>query len=178
MRKLIYAVAASLDGYLARRDGAIDWLPVSRAKEDDGRAKFIAGVDTLVIGRKSYEQMLSRGPWTFGTRACYVRSRRWTGQRDVHAEFTALGAAALLRRIRRRPGRNIWLVGGGESAHGFLAAGLVDEFVVTFVPVLLGEGLPLFLPHPAETKLVLRGTRIISDGLVQLRYTVRAARRR
>jgi dihydrofolate reductase len=69
-------------------------------------------------------------------------------------------------------------VGGGECAHGFLAAGLVDEIVLTIIPVLLGEGRPLFLQHPAAAELVRRETRVFPDGLVQLRYTVRAAGRR
>jgi len=83
-----------------------------------------------------------------------------------------------VRRLKRKPGRDIWLVGGGESAHTFFAAGLVDEIILTIIPVLLGEGRPLFLPHPAATTLRLRGSRAFPDGLVQLHYERPAARGR
>jgi len=172
MRKLIYFVAASLDGYLARPDGSIDWLPVPSRRQDYGCTKFFARVDELIIGRKTYEQTLTLGPWPYGERRCHVLSRRWAGQRDVHAVFTDTGAAALLRRIRKNPGRDIWLVGGGESAQTCFAAGVVDEIILTIVPILLGEGRPLFLPRPATTPLRLRETVSFPDGLVQLHYDV------
>lgn len=163
-------MAASLDGYIARRDGSIDWLPVARAKQDYGQAKFLERIDELIIGRKTYEQLLSRGSWPHGERRCHVLSRRWAGHRDVHAEFTDTNPAALLRRLRKRPGGDIWLVGGGESAHAWFAAGVVDEIILTIIPVLLGEGLPLFLPAPESTGWRLRDSRIFPEGLVQLHY--------
>ena len=170
MRKLVYYAAASLDGYMARGDGAIDWLPVPTPKQDYGYAKFLGRIDELIIGRKTYEQLLNFGPWPYGELKCHVLSRRWAGHRDVHAEFTDTGPAALLRRLRKRPGRDIWLVGGGESAHACFAAGVVDEIILTIVPLLLGAGRPLFLPQPESTRLRLRASRIFPDGLVQLHY--------
>jgi len=172
MRKLIYYMAASLDGYIARCDGTIDWLPVPGSREDYGYAAFLETVDTLIVGRKTYEQMLAHGPWAYGDRKCQVLSRKWAGQRDVYAEFTDTRPAALLRRLRKRPGKDIWLVGGGESAHAWFAGGLVNEIVLTIIPMLLGEGRPLFLPTPAGATLFLRQTRSFPDGLVQLQYGV------
>jgi dihydrofolate reductase len=173
MRKLVFYMAVSLDGYIARRDGSIDWLPAPKPKQDYGYAKFLERIDELILGRKTYEQLLTFGTWPYGERRCHVLSRRWAGHRDVHAEFTDLGPAALLRRLRKRPGRDIWLVGGGESAHACFAAGVVDEIVLTVIPVLLGEGLPVFLPRPTGAQLRLRGTRVFPDGLVQLHYGTR-----
>ena len=167
-------MAASLDGCIARRDGSIDWLPVPGPRRDYGYAKFLQRIDELIIGRKTYEQMLSLGRWPYGERQCHVLSRRWAGHRDVHAEFTAAAPAALLRRLRKRPGGDIWLVGGGESAHAWFAAGAVDEIILTIIPVLLGEGRPLFLPQPEATGWRLRASRVFPDGLVQLHYTVKA----
>ncbi|MBI2518185.1 MAG: dihydrofolate reductase [Opitutae bacterium] len=175
MRKLVYYVASSLDGYIARRDGSVDWLPTPSAKEDYGYAKFLERIDALIIGRKTYEQMLTFGAWPYGERKCYVLSRRWAGQRDVQAEFVGGNIATLLRRIKRQPGRDIWLMGGGESAHAFFEAGLVDEIVLTVIPTLLGEGLSLFLPQRAGARLVLRESQAFADGLVQLRYDVQTS---
>lgn len=172
MRKLIYYVAASLDGCIARRDGAVDWLPAPTAKEDYGYAKFLDRVDTLLIGRKTYEQMLTFGPWTYGERRCFVLTRKWAGQRDVHAEFIGGNISTLVHRLKRQPGRDIWLVGGGESAHACFEAGVVDEIILTQVPVLLGDGLPLFLPRDSSDKLMLRDSHTFPDGLVQLTYAV------
>jgi dihydrofolate reductase len=170
VRKLIYCLAASLDGYIARRDGSIDWLPAPGPQQDQGGARFFERIDELIIGRKTYEQVLNLGPWPYGERPCHVLSRRWAGHRDVHAEFTDVGAATLLRRLRRKPGRDIWLVGGGESAQACFAAGVVDEIIVTIIPTLLGEGRPLFLPRPTGTKLKLRASQVFPDGRVQLHY--------
>jgi len=177
MRRLVYSMAASLDGYIARRDGAIDWLPSPKPRQDYGYAKFLERIDELIIGRKTYEQLLALGAWPHGERKCHVLSRRWAGHRDLHAEFTAASPAALLRRLRKRPGRDIWLVGGGESAHACFAAGVVDEIIVTFIPVMLGEGRPLFLPQPGSTGLRLRDTRAFPDGRVRLHYAAMPRRR-
>ena len=174
MRKLVYYMAASLDGYIARRDGSIDWLPAPRPRQDYGYAKFLERIDELIIGRKTYEQMLTVGPWSYGERKCHVLSRKWAGHRDAHADFTDTGAATLLRRLRKQPGRDIWLVGGGESAHAFFAAGVVDEIIVTLVPMLVGHGLPLFLPQAESSGWRLRASRVFPEGLVQLHYTARA----
>ncbi|HVZ64036.1 MAG TPA: dihydrofolate reductase family protein [Lacunisphaera sp.] len=172
MRKLVYYIAASLDGYIARPDGSIDWLPVPTKKQDYGTAKFFDRVDELIIGRKTYEHALTLGPWPFGERSCHVLSRKWAGHRDVHAAFTDAGVATLVRRLRKRPGRDIWLVGGGECAQSCFAAGVVDEIILTLVPRLLGEGRPLFLPNATEATLRLRDSRVFPDGLVQLHYDV------
>lgn len=174
MRKIIYYVAASLDGCIARDDGSIDWLPVPKGRQDYGYAAFLRRVDTLVFGRKTYEQALGFGEWPYGGRACYVFSRKWAGQRDVRAQFVGGNVAALLRRLKRAPGKDIWLVGGGESAHACFAAGLVDEIILTVIPTVLGGGRPLFLRNPKTQRLKLRRCRAFADGLVQLHYTVAA----
>jgi dihydrofolate reductase len=176
MRKLIYYVAASVDGCIARRDGAVDWLPAPTAKQDYGYAKFLERIDTLLVGRKTYEQMLTFGPWTYGERPCYVLTRKWAGQRDLHATFIGGNIATLVHRLKRQPGRDIWLVGGGESAHACFEAGVVDEIVLTQVPVLLGDGLPLFLSRDTSDNLSLQDSHVFPDGLVQLTYAVNVPR--
>jgi dihydrofolate reductase len=174
MRKLVYYVAASLDGCIAREDGSIDWLPAPTAQQDYGCAAFLRRVDTLVFGRKTYEQALGLGEWPYGDRACYVFSRQWAGQRDARVRFVGGDVAAFVRRLKYRPGRDLWLVGGSEAAHACLAAGLVDEIILTVIPTLLGGGRPLFLPGAKPLLLRLHRCRKFSDGLVQLHYTLAA----
>ncbi|MBI2498517.1 MAG: dihydrofolate reductase [Opitutae bacterium] len=174
MRKVIYCIAASLDGCIAQDDGAVDWLPVPTAKQGHGHAAFLRRVDTLVVGRKAYEQLLGFGAWPHAGRECIVLSRRWAGERDAQARFFGGNIAALLRRLKRRPGRDIWLMGGGESAHACLEAGLVDEIILTVIPVLLGGGRPLFLRSTRSRRLRLRRCRAFADDLVQLHYVVTA----
>ncbi len=173
MRKLIYYVAASLDGFIARCDDGLDWLPHPTRREDYGYAQFTARLDALVMGRRTYEQVLSLGPWPYnGGWKCYVLTRKWAGQRDVHADFVGGQIGTFLRRLKKQPGRDIWLVGGGESAHACFAAGMVDEIILTVVPVLLGAGRPLFLPRENSNRLALRSECSFPDGLVQLTYDV------
>ncbi len=178
MRRLIYYVAASLDGFIARPDGGLDWLPVPTGRQDYGYARFLRGVDTLVMGRKTYELSLTLGPWPYGDKRCHVLTRRPGTRRDARVSFVRGPVAAWLRREKRRPGRNVWLVGGGEAARECFAAGLVDEIILTQVPVLLGAGIPLFRPAETTTALALRRSRAYPDGLVQLHYRVLATHAR
>lgn len=182
MRKLIYYVAASLDGFIARRDGSVDWLPVPQpGGEDYGYAALLARVDALVMGRKTYEQLPTFGPWPYGERRALVFSRARAGQRDEHADFIAGDTAAVVAALKeQRAGGDIWLMGGGETAQACRDAGLIDELIVTFIPVLLGDGISLFTPDaaaassgttvPHAVPLTLRDCRSFKDGLVQLCY--------
>lgn len=171
-RTVLY-VAASLDGYVARRDHALDWLPTPSAEQDYGYGDFFRRVDTLVMGRKTHDVTRSFGAWPYPGRRTLVLSRSRAGGRDDDVEFmdeTAL--LAEVRRLRQEAGGDIWLVGGGESLRPLFAAGLVDEIILTLVPVLLGEGLPLFVPPAPAASLRLRSAVPFADGLVQLTYDV------
>lgn len=173
MRKVSLYIAASLDGYIARKDGAIDWLPPITAEEDYGYGAFFARVDTVLLGRKTYELMLTLGGQPYEGRRCIVFTRTPLAWRDPHAEFVSDEAAGFVRALRSEPGRDIWLVGGGEMVGACLAGGVIDEIILTVVPVLLGEGLPLFPAQPCgDRKLRLRETRGFATGLAQLTYDV------
>lgn len=174
MRPALLYIAASLDGFVARSDDRLDWLPVPSAGEDYGYAEFLARVDTLVMGRRTYEVTRSFGAWPYAGRRTFVLSRTRAETADPEVTFTAEDPAALVRRLRAEPGRGLWLVGGGESLRPILAAGLVDEIILTLVPIVLGAGRPLFLPQDRSLPLRLLGTTSFPDGLVQLRYAVEA----
>lgn len=179
-RKVTLFVAASLDGFIARRDGSIDWLPHPTAREDYGQGEFWSGVGTVLMGRRTYDAARAQdGAASFGGRRCVVFSRRRGGKRERAARFVSTDPAEFVRALRTKPPRasaggsaedNIWLVGGGEIVRSCLDAGVVNEVVLSIVPVLLGDGVPLFLPRGGTTWLRLLHTRSFADGLVQLTY--------
>jgi dihydrofolate reductase len=175
-RPVTLYIASSLDGFIARRDGSIDWLPQpEKGGEDYGYADFMAGVDTVVMGRKTYDCARELGEAAaFPGRRCIVFSRRRGPARRQGVRFVAEEPAEFLRRLRARRGGGIWLVGGGEIARECLEAGVVNTLVLTLVPVLLGDGVPLFLPRGGTTWLQLRASRSFERGLVQLTYDVAA----
>lgn len=177
MKKVVLYVAASLDGFIARTDGAIDWLPLpDAAGEDYGYGAFLETVETLLLGRKTYEQVLTLGPWPYADRRCVVFSGTLGGRSDARAEFLDCDIAACVRELKREPGEGvIWLVGGAEVIAACLAGGVVDEIILTTVPVLLGEGIRLFPETTWATRLTLGSVRAFADGLVQQTYSMAPA---
>jgi dihydrofolate reductase len=172
MKKVTLCIAASLDGFIARADGSPDWLPVpAEGGEDYGYEAFLKTVDTVVMGRKTYEQVRASGPWPYEGRTCVVFSGTRGGQRDEQAEFVDADIAACVRELRAEPGEGvIWIVGGAEIIAACLAGEVIDEIILTTVPVLLGEGIRLFPETTWATPLRLLETRAFDDGFVQLRY--------
>ncbi|HEY8932549.1 MAG TPA: dihydrofolate reductase family protein [Rariglobus sp.] len=178
MKKTTLYIAASLDGFIARPDGAVDWLPPIPATggEDYGYAAFLDTVDTLLMGRKTYDQSLALGPWPYGDRRCIVFSATRGGTRDARAEFIDCDIASCVRELKAEPGDGvIWLMGGAEIIAACLAGGVVDEIILTTVPVLLGEGIRLFPETGWTTGLSLRHVQSYADGLVQHTYTLAPA---
>lgn len=168
MRKLALFVATSLDGYIARPDGGIDWLFTDQSY---GYPEFFAGVDTVLMGRRTYEQLLALGggyPYP-GTRS-YVFSRRYGGRHDAHVTFVADDPAAFAAGLKGGDGKTIWLVGGAEIARACLLHDLVDEFVISVHPIVLGMGIRLFLPPLPTLPLALAGCHVYDTGLVQMTY--------
>lgn len=171
MPEVVYYVAASLDGYLAPVDGSLDWLmPFEGTDEDHGYAEFYASVDAVLVGSRTYEQMIGFGDWP------YVGTPTWVfSSRDLEADrpdvtITDSSPAAVLKQLDVRGVRRAWLVGGGALAGAFESAGLITEYIVSVIPVLLGAGIPLFGGPVPLRNLHLEGTTRYSDGIVQLRY--------
>jgi dihydrofolate reductase len=167
--RIVLYTAASLDGYIARKDGSIDWLAVAeRPGEDYGYAAFLAGVDALVMGRRTYEQVLTFGLWPYPGKATYVFTSRdlAAGRDDV--TFVRGPVEAFAADLAARGHRRVWLVGGGSLNGAFLRQGLVDELIVSIIPVCLGEGIPLFQPPGRDLKFDLLESRSFPTGVVQL----------
>ncbi len=169
-RRIVLYLAASLDGFIARRDGRVDWLP-ALGPEDYGYAEFLGTVDTVLMGRTTYEQVLTFGPYPYRGMKGYVFSTRRSG-RDENMEFVNGDVGRFADGLRSAPGKDIWLMGGARLAQDFLRAKAVDVIVLTIVPRLLGEGIALFGEGP-ERPLELTDTNSFPDGMVQLTYRVR-----
>lgn len=167
MRKVVLGVSVSIDGYIARPNGDVDFL---FQPKDFSMAPFFATIDTAVMGRKTYEVGLRLGG-TFGYGiAYYVFSHALpVGPRDG-VTITRESPTALIAEIRKHPGKNIWLMGGGELAREFLQADLVDELLLGVVPVLLGQGIPLFPAGYPQRNFALIENKTYSKGLIEIKY--------
>lgn len=166
-------IGTSLDGFIARKDGGIDWLPAF-GDEDYGYNAFFKTVDALVMGRKSFQTALKFPEWPYGRKPVIVLSRRRVkvpAKLAGTVEWMSGTPAALVRKLGKRGLRHLY-IDGGMTIQGFLRAGLIDRLVITRVPVLLGEGRPLFGPIGRDVKLKHLGTKAYPDGLVQSRYDV------
>ncbi|MDP1829241.1 MAG: dihydrofolate reductase family protein [Archangium sp.] len=158
-------IATSVDGFIARTDGGIDWLKrVEREGEDYGYQRFFDSVDALVIGRGTYEVVRGFDAWPYGGKRCVVLTHR-TFEPKAKEEFFEGEPRALLDKLGAEGLKRVY-VDGGAVISQFLAAGLIDQLTISQVPVLLGRGLPLF--HPGtEHALTLVESRSFPSGLVQ-----------
>jgi dihydrofolate reductase len=178
-RKVIVYLAASADGYIARPDGDVEWLNRRAHKYDYGMKKFYPSIDTVLIGRKTYDWAMdywkARGKTTgqFDTKVTnYIFSRKPPINPAVGVEFVTIPVKAFMRKLRAKPGKHVWMMGGGELIASFLDAGEIDEFDIHVIPTLIGEGIPLVAPRHRDIELKLLGAKSYPDGVVRLRYAV------
>jgi dihydrofolate reductase len=168
MRRLKLFIATSLDGYIAGPADDISWL---FHDGDYGYAAFYAGIDTVLLGRRTYATALAFPEWPYADRNVVVFTRG--GDFNVaspNTVATSRAPADVVAELRARPGKDLWLVGGGELVRSCLDAGLIDDLIVSIHPLLLGEGVPLVAPGAARTSLALTGERRYPSGLMQLTY--------
>ncbi len=167
-------VGVSVDGFLARPDGTFDFLP--ETPEPHGYEEFMASVDALVIGRKTYETCLSFPSWPYGEKPVFVLSSRGLAPPPAGARVERLSGApaSVVAALEARGVRHAY-VDGGLTIQGFLEAGLIQRLVVTRVPVLIGEGRPLFGTTGRDVRLRHIATRQYPSGLVQSEYEVEGA---
>lgn len=175
-------VATSLDGFLARRDGGIDWLEAARSRmpagEDCGLSRFASAMEVIVLGRRTFEKVIGFKAWPYGKKRVYVLSSRpivfprYIPSSVAHSKECP---SHLLARLECEGVRQVW-VDGGITIQRFLAAGLVDDIIVNRFPVLLGEGKPLFGAIPRDVPLSLIASKSYDFGLVQSHYRVHKKR--
>jgi dihydrofolate reductase len=165
-------IATSLDGFIARANGDLDWLPHDGG-EEHGYEAFIATVDALVIGRKTYETVLGFDSWPYGGKPVYVLSTRALAPAPPGAVVERMSGAPadIVSQLAAR-GVGHAYIDGGITIQGFLQAGLIQRLVITRIPVLLGSGIPLFGALDRDIALKHLETRQYASGLVQSEYLV------
>jgi dihydrofolate reductase len=170
MTRLSVFIASSLDGYIAAPDGSLAWLEeAARREEDYGYESFIQGVDALAMGRGTYDHIAHLDPLPFAGRPVFVFTHRLPPPRDTVTFWQESPRTALDRWAAMGLGRVY--VDGGALISEFLAEGLIDDLILTKVPVLLGDGLPLFHPIAVSTGLRLEGVQSWPSGFVNLSYS-------
>jgi dihydrofolate reductase len=174
LRKVTFGGANSLDNYFARKDHSVDWLLWS-----DEAASFMTDywktIDTVLMGRKTYEVALRHGKGSAGYPGMktFVFSRTFKDEPDGSVEIISGDAVEFVRDLKRQPGKDICLMGGGELAKSFFEAGLIDEIGFNIHPVLLGSGIPLFHPMSRQIDLELLECRKFKNGCVLVTYRVK-----
>jgi dihydrofolate reductase len=169
MRKVVLGVGISLDGYIARPDGSVDFLFMPK---DYSMGPFFKRIDAAVMGRKSYEMGLKLGGGklnNYGMK-CYVFSK--TLGSIAHEDFAIVKEPpkSFIEVLKKKKGKDIWLMGGGELTRSFLQDDLVDELYLGVVPVLIGEGIPAFPSGFPQRKFKVTENKTFSQGLIALKY--------
>jgi dihydrofolate reductase len=173
-RKIIVHIATSTDGYIARPDGDLEWLTSRPApKGFYGINAFMKSVDTMLLGRKTYEASLRMGA-KFPSKGRYIVFSRHAQPADApsNVEFVNDEIGPFISHLRQQPGKNIWLMGGGDLIASFLDEHAIDEFVISVMPVFIGDGIPLIGRRHRHTPLELHSIERFENGVVQLHYRV------
>ena len=173
-RKIIVHIGTSADGYIARPDGDLEWLTSRPAPAGFyGMNAFMRSVDTKLLGRKTYEVSLRMGAkFDSGSRTIVFSRHAPSADAPPGVEFVNGAIGPFLSRLREQPGKDIWLMGGGELIASCLDEQVIVEFVISMAPVFIGDGIPLIARRQRHIPLNLHSVERFEDGLVQLRYRV------
>ena len=160
-RQVVLYIAISMDGFIATPDDQLSWLTQVEGEGDNGYQAFYDTVDTIIMGNRTYAWILreeGEHAFPYKGKTCYVYTRAEQVSNNL-VRFTHEPVEQLVARLRQESGRSIWLVGGGKLARAFMEKNLVDEWVITIAPVLLGKGIPLFHAQESTTMLTLTDVR-------------------
>lgn len=172
--KIVYYVASSLDGFIAGEDGDVSWLSQFDSG-DYGYADFYESVDAVIMGRNTSEFLAELDEWPYEDKPAIICSASLEDVDDDSVAVTDKPVREIVSELRKEKIDLLWLVGGGQLAGSFLTEGLLDEVVVSLMPVVLGKGIPLFSCSDKKmmTSLKLRDSTQYKTGVVQLRYRLR-----
>lgn len=179
-RKIIVRIAASADGFIARRDGSFDWLDRPRPKGNYGMEAFYKSIDTILWGRKTCDLALDFQKKGVAGTAFDTRVKNYVFTHSMPpspapagVEFVNEPIKPFATRLREKKGKDIWIMGGAGIIASFLDEGEIDEFIIQVVPTLIGEGIPLIAPGRRTAPLKLISCAKFSDGVVRLHYALR-----
>ena len=172
MRKLKLYTASSIDGLIAREDGSVDWLDAvpNPNNLDYGYVDFYNSVDITLMGNKTYQQVMSFDfdfPYQSTTNYVFSRAPKID---TAHVSFVTKDIPGFVKKLKKGKGKDIWLIGGGELNSLLLKNDLIDELILTIIPVILGSGIPLFSIGGKEQFFSLIKSRAFDNGIVQIRY--------
>ena len=167
--KVILYIAMSLDGYIAKEDGSVDWLEDTGEDTEGTYLEFYGSIDTIIMGRKTYDQILTFGEWVYKGKDTYVLTSDITRVPEKpNIEFRNDEIEDLTTELKQKSGSNIWLLGGAGIINTFLEKNLIDEYRIAVIPVILGAGIPLFTAG-TEKKLDFKQV-TEHGGIVELKY--------
>jgi dihydrofolate reductase len=167
MPKVVLFIATSLDGYIASPDGTVDWL---FHDADYGYTEFMASVDVVVMGRKTWEQAKTFEDVPFAGKKVIVFTRSNAVSSEDRIRFVQGDTSTIISEVRNTIAKDIWLIGGGDLIQQFVAGSLIDEYRIFVHPIILGEGVPLFIQQSERTNLTFESSQSFASGLVELRY--------
>ena len=172
-RKLVLFIATSLDGYIATENDSLDWLFKAEGEGDNGYSAFYETVDTVIMGRRTYDWLLEQEleSFPYEGKESYVFSRT-VNEDNENVKFFRGDVLDFTNQLKNREGKNIWVMGGGDLIHSFINEKLVDELIITVSPVLIGKGIPLFKEFDFEVELTLKSINRFNQ-FAELRYEVK-----
>lgn len=169
MRKVKLFTATSLDGFIAGQDEDLSWLFTDG---DYGYKDFYNFVDTTLSGYNTYRLALSFGSFPYPDKTNFVFSKLHQHKENTPVTFISSDPCQFVKDLKEKPGKDIWLVGGGQLNSLLLNNGLIDEMIISIHPVVLGKGIPLFGAYPKHIALQLKKTETFGSGLLQVTYQI------
>jgi dihydrofolate reductase len=171
-RRIVVSLAVSADGFIARTDGSVDWLDRPWPKDHYGMDEFMASIDTVILGARTYREAAGRGGGGFGGKMKrYVFTHNPPATAPKGVEFVNEPVETFAARLRAQPGKDIWIMGGGGIIASFVDADAVDDFIFSVIPTFIGEGIPLMAPARRTVPLTLQAVKQWEDGVVRHHYS-------
>ncbi|WP_342746759.1 dihydrofolate reductase family protein [Virgibacillus phasianinus] len=166
-------MASSLDGYIAAKDESLEWLFKVEGEGDNGFSEFYDTVDTILMGKRTYDWIIKQetGEFPYKGKECYVFTRS-SQENTENVRFVNEDVTNFINNLKNQDGKNIWVVGGGDLLHSFIQEKLVDQFIITVAPTIIGNGIPLFKEGDSQLELMLKRTRNFNQ-FVELHYDIK-----
>ncbi|MCG1024040.1 dihydrofolate reductase family protein [Sutcliffiella horikoshii] len=156
-RKVVVYIATSLDGYIATKEESVHWLDETETEGDNGFAAFYETIDTVIMGKKTYDWIMNQEleEFPYKGKSCYVYTNSTNAVDNEDVTFVQGEVSELIHQLQQQPGKDIWIVGGGELLHHYIKENLVDGYIITIAPIILGSGISLFKELESNINLKL-----------------------